>query len=99
MTGRDLKHLRERLALTPHAFAEIVGVHLSSVYRWESTKGRVTMDHGVSRFLEPLASHITILPADGVERLAKLIGDALMTRGPMAALHVIMGAIQETPET
>lgn len=36
MTPADVRALRERLGLTPAQFARLLGVHPSTVSRWES---------------------------------------------------------------
>ena len=38
MTGSDVKQVREAMKLDPFEFAAMLGVHVSSVYRWEGSK-------------------------------------------------------------
>lgn len=38
MTGNQIRKLRERLELDPVLFSRLLGVHLSTVYRWENAK-------------------------------------------------------------
>jgi len=36
MTGNEIRSLRTSLGLSAQRFAELIGVHFTSVYRWES---------------------------------------------------------------
>jgi transcriptional regulator with XRE-family HTH domain len=38
MTGGAVKRIRTRLGLDPFVFATMLGVHVSSVYRWEQAE-------------------------------------------------------------
>lgn len=35
MTGRQIRSIRDQLDIDPFAFAAVLGVHVSTVYRWE----------------------------------------------------------------
>ncbi len=53
-TGTSIARLRRQLGLSAAAFAEELGVSASSVYRWESTTGRVELQDRVLRALAAL---------------------------------------------
>ena len=38
MTGSDIQELRIELEMTVPQFAQLLGVHLASVYRWEAAR-------------------------------------------------------------
>lgn len=44
LTARSIRTLRKALALDSFAFAAALGVHTSTVYRWESAKALVSVD-------------------------------------------------------
>lgn len=94
MTGRDLKVVRETLGLDPFVFAAVIGVHVSTVYRWEATRGALALDVGVARILDPLCDHVTRI-GKASERLGKKAHDAMIARGPLAGLYVIIGVLLE----
>lgn len=94
MTARDLKALKDALGLDAWALAEVLGVHVSSVYRWEAAKGILTFETAVARILEPLHERRA-----GSARLAQLGRDAregMIKHGPLGGLHVIIGFLLES---
>jgi DNA-binding transcriptional regulator YiaG len=53
MTGRELRSIRQKLALTQAALAEAVGVTSNTVARWE--RGEMAISEPAARLLEKLA--------------------------------------------
>jgi transcriptional regulator with XRE-family HTH domain len=53
LTGRHVRRLREALGLDQFAFAAVLGVHVSTVYRWE-TLPRVSVDPLQAEILKQL---------------------------------------------
>jgi DNA-binding transcriptional regulator YiaG len=56
MTGRELKTLRTKLALTQDALAERLGVRMNTVWRWEN--GERHIPEMVVRLLPYLAKEV-----------------------------------------
>lgn len=98
MTGHDVKTIREWLGLNAHAFAAVLGIHVASVYRWETTKKDLTIDPlqreiiaGLSKIwaaTKPIPARIEAGRAMG-DRITK----ALQGSGSLAALRVVLDAI------
>jgi transcriptional regulator with XRE-family HTH domain len=53
MTGRKLRSIRQKLALTQAALAEAVGVTSNTMARWE--RGEMAISEPAARLLEKLA--------------------------------------------
>ena len=53
MTGRELRSIRQKLALTQAALAEAVGVTSNTMARWE--RGEMAISEPAARLLEKLA--------------------------------------------
>ena len=88
MTGESITTLRESLELDPFAFAAVLGVHVSGVYRWEKS-GEVTIATLQTLIIEGLAR----VPLKQRGDLGRKIRDALMSGGTLAALHVVLATI------
>ena len=53
MIGRELRSIRQKLALTQAALAEAIGVTSNTVARWE--RGEMAISEPAARLLEKLA--------------------------------------------
>ena len=53
MTGRELRSIRLKLALTQAALAEAIGVTSNTIARWE--RGEMAISEPAARLLEKLA--------------------------------------------
>lgn len=53
MTGRELRSIRQKLAVTQAALAEAIGVTSNTVARWE--RGEMAISEPAARLLEKLA--------------------------------------------
>ena len=90
MTGSEIALIRSRLKLTPFAFATVLGVHMSSIYRWESSD---------SPKIDTLQREILIelfnkkmSPKQGAD-LGKAVNGALSSGGTLHALGVLLSFI------
>ena len=54
MTGRELRFIRQKLALTQAALAEAVGITSNTMARWE--RGEMAISEPAARLLEKLAA-------------------------------------------
>lgn len=94
MTGHDIKRLRERIGLTAQQFADIFGVHQSTVYRWESAARSLVE-------IEPLQEKLLLCLGDITRgrtdaELSALYGSleiALRLGGPLRAIYELLGMV------
>jgi len=93
MAGPGIKVLREALGLDPYVFAKILGVHVSTLYRWEQTRGEVRIDPLHADILEKL--HATLAAKKRAEQ--KQLGDAvlkaLLVGGALVGLAFLLNEI------
>lgn len=89
MKGRRVTEIREALGLNRGQFAELMGVHSASVYRWESARGELIVDPFHGRLLALMDS----TKAGALPRLGRRVIPALMTRGPLYALHRLLAGL------
>ncbi len=90
MTGSDITTVRKALGLDPFAFAAVLGVHVSTVYRWETAKKSVSVS------VDPLQREILHGLYDArrhkssLRDLGLVVRDALISRGNLGGLHAIL---------
>lgn len=94
MTGNEVRAIRDAFELDAFAFARLLGVHVSTVYRWEASTWHVTMDPLPSEILTAAQAHLATQSQGQRDVLALDIKHAL-TRGPLhglaALLRVLVG--------
>ena len=96
MTGSDVTSLRSSLGLKPNAFAAILGVHPSSLYRWESACGEEVL-------VDPLQVHLLVSLHDVVKKrssgaqkeLGQQLFRALILKGALFALFTLLKVVFE----
>lgn len=86
-TSTQLKDLRTDLALSPSELAAIVGASPSGIYRWEATKGYLSIDPAHLRVLDLLRCALEL---DGRTTVAAAIRVANAHGGPLVVLHVLL---------
>jgi hypothetical protein len=93
MKGPDIKSLREALGLEPYVFAKVLGVHVSTLYRWEQTRTEVRIDPLQAQILDRLRVNL------GSKRQAerRQLGDAvlkgLLIGGALFGLAILLKEI------
>lgn len=91
MTGNEIRSIREDLRLNPHALADILGVSLATVYRWESLKGAdVRVEPLQQRILTALHIHLNPLDVREKEILAESVKLALRADDGLSALAFLL---------
>ncbi len=71
MTGNEIRSLRTSLGLSAQRFAELIGVHFTSVYRWESTGPKKVN-------LEPLQAALIYRLQEKAETAPEATGEQLL---------------------
>ncbi len=88
ITGNDVRALRTALGFSASTFAAVLGVSISTVYRWE---GRGDLFVAI----EPLQAHLIVwtrailLQEEGAE-VGKELMTAMALRGPLYALYALL---------
>jgi transcriptional regulator with XRE-family HTH domain len=83
MKSTTIKTLRTKLDLNPHAFAAVLGVAVSTVYRWESDKVGYKIDPLQNRIL------VALIPKASAS-LGDKIRKNLVEHGPLVALSKML---------
>lgn len=91
MTGTQLKKMRDALACSPHGWSALLGVHVSTVYRWEARRGEVEISTLHQQILSALQIHMKRRSVDG---LAERIRVALISRDNISALRELLNFIE-----
>lgn len=94
MTGKRFRRLRNTLGLDVFAFAGVLGVHVSTIYRWESKAGKVTMDPLQAQLVESLRARVEVHP-EAVEGLNQAIVNGLIGGGGLVALLALLKKLLE----
>lgn len=105
MRFSEILSIRSALGLDAFAFSAILGVSVSTVYRWESlakVRGGVRKGRGAEAPIHRLQSDLltalrrTLAATPGIGRdLGQRISKALLAGGSLAGLRVLLDAITE----
>lgn len=95
MNGIEVRHIRTTLGLNPQAFANLLGVHLTTVYRWEAA-GPLEMR------LEPLQSALLLrLRQKATDAKPEATGqrliEALLVGGTLVGLAALLSDLIQPP--
>lgn len=93
MTGSDIASAREALGLNPFAFAAVLGVHVSSVYRWEKAGKNPRVDPLQREIITGIHTHRSSSTAQ--LKAGKKVRSALESGGSLAGLHTLLQFIIE----
>lgn len=93
MTGPEIRRLRRGIELEPFAFAKVLGVHPSTLYRWEQTAGQVRMDPLQREILDKLAERLRAAPKSEKRELGDAVLKALLAGGVLLGLGALIGKI------
>lgn len=92
MTGGDVRGMREALGWTGTEFGQLLGVHASTVFRWESADHEITtMQPLQSQLLVALRKALESNPPPYARReFQGAMLDALAMGGTLRALHALL---------
>lgn len=89
MTGRGVANVRRQLGLDAVDFARVLGVHFSTVYRWERASV-VQAEPLQQAILSLLAKRFRERPAAWRRELGRVMRVRLCRRGSLAALATLL---------
>jgi len=93
ITGRDVRRIREALRLPVAQFATVLGVHASSVHRWEAAEAaRIPIEGVPLTVLTALRARVHAEATRGRKVAAKgeEVSNALATGGALVALAILL---------
>lgn len=90
MTGADVKRIRADLGLTCVQLASVLGVHPSTVFRWEASSAALALDPSSTRLLSIAA--FGLVSKDG-HQWGEQIKGALVLKGSAYALYVLLRGV------
>ncbi len=94
--GDRLRQLREELGMDPFQFALLLGVHVSTIYRWEGQgPGEVRMDPLQRQILQRTIEQFRATNAAEKEALGKAIVLALLGGGALLGLLKLLEFLEE----
>jgi hypothetical protein len=93
MTGDSIRQIRTDLAMEPAQFAQLLGVHPSSLYRWENAgSAAVRIDPLQLQLLTVLQQQINDRAAQARADLGKVILTGLLLGGGLLGLFYLLDA-------
>lgn len=93
ITGTAVAAVRKALALEPYGFSVLMGVHISSVYRWE--KSSVIRADALQRdVLDGLRRFVKNNPPSAARELGGKVERALIAARPLLALRYVLEVIE-----
>lgn len=85
MTGYQVRRIRETIGVDPFAWAALLGVHVSTVYRWEKSDHDIRIDPLQLALLEKIRMSIRRHPA-----IKLAIVNGLVAGGTLRALRDVL---------
>lgn len=98
MTGAQIRRLRRALGLEAIAFAKVLGVHPSTLYRWEQSSGQVRMDPLQGEILAKLDERLRKIPREEKKAVGDHVLKALLAGGMLMGLAALVAKILDEEE-
>ena len=101
ITGYEIRQLRETLGMSVPHFAELLGIHLATVYRWESTGAKAPpLGPLHQRLLAHLKQQANAKTLKARDQWAGELLQAVLVGGTLVALaQLLSSASQQKPRT
>lgn len=93
MTGQEVYAVRSGLDLSASQFAQLLGVHASTLYRWESAKGSCRIGPLQLQIIAVVQVRLRELRASGRQTLSVRLQRALLVNGNLFALGTLLQEI------
>ena len=99
MTGAQIRQLRLAIRMDPAQFAQLLGIHASSVYRWEmAADAEVRIEPFQRQILTALEDQLAQRAAPAQADLGGAILKGLLIGGGLFGLFKLLEAVFEEPE-
>lgn len=83
------------MAIDPFALASVLGVHVSTIYRWESMRGREIKPDPIQAEILARLDRKVSEPSSTAKALGRMIIDGLVAGGTLRALRDLLAVILE----
>jgi hypothetical protein len=93
MTGPEIKAVRTTLGHDPYVFAKILGVHLSTLYRWERSRGEAHIDPLQAEILDRLRTNLAEREMTDQRKLGDDVLKAVLVGGSLVGLTFLLNEI------
>ena len=94
MSGDEIRRLREALGMNVAQFAQLMGVHATTAYRWETAKGTVTLDPLHASLLMRLNQTMENKPTKPErDKWAKTLMAGILLGGTLAGLAILLAEL------
>lgn len=94
MTGDDVRRIRVSLGLEPARFAQLLGVHPSTLYRWEQAEAStVRVEPLQLQLLTALDQRVSVRSPQETTDLGEAIVTGLLVGGSLFALYKLLEAV------
>ncbi len=91
MAGAEIRSIRERLGLSVIQFATVLGVHASTVHRWEAAGSEmVDVDGVAANVLIALRQRVAEEPDSSAKDAGRAVVEALLLGGALVALAALL---------
>ena len=93
MSGDEIRKLREALGMTVAQFAQLMGVHATTAYRWETAKGTVTLDPLHASLLMRLKQTMDSKTRSDRAKWAKALMAGVLLGGTLTGLAILLAEL------
>lgn len=91
MSGSEIRSIRERLGLSVTQFAAVLGVHASTVHRWEAAGDElVDVDGVAANVLIALRQRVADEAEGSAKEAGRAVVEALLIGGALVALAALL---------
>ncbi|MBI5536031.1 MAG: hypothetical protein HY898_25145 [Deltaproteobacteria bacterium] len=99
MTGTEIRQLRSSLGMDPTRFAQLLGIHPSSLYRWEAAgELQIRVEPFQSQVLAALQQQVAQRQAPAQADLGQAILAGLLIGGGLLGLYKLLEAVFDEPK-
>jgi transcriptional regulator with XRE-family HTH domain len=94
LTGKEIRSIREQLGWTGSQLATALGVHQSTVFRWENAdKDKIKAEPLQYALLSTLREQLTKASAKQKRLLSERLLDAQLRGGMLSAIHALLNPL------
>jgi hypothetical protein len=98
MTGNTVRTIRSRFGMTAETFAQVVGVHIVTVFRWEAAgPNELPLEPRQLQILSLMHQQLEQKRSNETSELGKAIVGGIIAGGGLAGLFYLLREVFEPP--